>query len=218
MLREAYGHTFVDYLIPMGGTVVDLGGNHGDFTRSMRSIYDARVLIVEPVPELFNNLPKDEKITNVQAAISGKNGQIEIFLPEDRCATVRPVMGGKSITVREYKYSDLIADYKIEKIDLLKIDIECAEFSLIESLSADDFKKLIQCSVEFHDFLYFELKPKAEELKKKFEANGFYCISFSLTTNGDVLFIRRDMIPFLTYFYVKYVLRFWRGFLRKIKK
>ena len=218
MLREAYGHTFLDQLIPSGGTIVDLGGNHGDFARSMRSIYDAKVFIVEPVPELFHALPKDEKITNIQAAISGKNGEIEIFLPEDRCATVSSVVGGKSILAREYKYADMITDYKIEKIDLLKVDIECAEIPLIDSLVADDFKKLVQCAVEFHDFLYPELTPKVEELKKKFVANGFYCISFSLTTNGDVLFVRRDAISFWKYAYIKYLARFWRGVIRKIKK
>ncbi|TSC59870.1 MAG: methyltransferase FkbM family [Parcubacteria group bacterium LiPW_15] len=218
MLRKLFDHTFIGDLFPRGGVVVDLGGNRGEFAREMRSLYDARVYVVEPVPELFNAIPKEKEVVGILAAVSGKNGEIEIFLPEGMCATMNSAAGGRSIIAKEYKYADLIADHKIEKIDLLKMDIECAEISLIESLLPEDFNKITQCAVEFHDFLYPELGPRVEELKKKFEDNGFYCIPFSLTTNGDVLFVKRGAIPFWKYAYLKYFARFWRGGIRKIKK
>jgi FkbM family methyltransferase len=218
MLKEICGHTFFEEKISSGGVIVDLGGNYGDFTRAMRKFFDARVYTVEPVPALFEALPEGEKIVKIKAAISDKNGEVEIFLPEDRCATVNKNAGGVSIIAREYKYSDLISDNKIAKIDLLKMDIECAEISLLKSLKKEDFEKIDQLTVEFHDFLYPELRNEVEELKKKIQNNGFYCISFSLTTNGDVLFIKKNRLSFGIYLFVKYLLRFWRGALRRIKK
>lgn len=80
------------------------------------------------------------------------------------------------------------------------------------------FSKIKQLTVEFHDFLYPELKNQVEELKQKISSFGFYCIPFSLTTNGDVLFIRKVEISFAKYILVKYILRYIRGVIRKARK
>lgn len=219
MLKKICGHTFFGEKLNKSSVVVDLGANHGEFSEAIQKRIGCSVYAIEPVPELFNTLPKNSKIYNMQGVIAASSGLKKLFIPEDRCATLHLLVDvpAREIEVPGYTFHEFVAMHKIESVDLLKIDIEGEEISLLEGFQADDFAKIKQCTVEFHDFLYPQLKPKVESIKNKFISEGFYCIPFSLN-NGDVLFIKKSELSSFYYVWQKYFWKYVRGFFRKIKK
>ncbi len=75
-----------------------------------------------------------------------------------------------------------------------------------------------QWTIEFHDFLYPETNERVEKIKRKFIDAGFFYIPFSITNNGDALFIKNNKISILEYFYLKYIFRYLLGLNRRLNK
>lgn len=89
---------------------------------------------------------------------------------------------------------------------LIKIDCEGYEYNIILNTPAN--------TIEFHDFLWPELSGRVRDIIKKLVANGFYCIPFSFFTNGDILFVRKELLSPLVYLYLKFILSYAKGILR----
>ena len=83
----------------------------------------------------------------------------------------------------------------IDANDLLKVDIEGAEWDLFDSLSDEDFAKIGQITVEFHDFVFPSMRERSEKIIKRLKDMGFSFISKEKhwhhgTPYGDCLFYR----------------------------
>lgn len=65
--------------------------------------------------------------------------------------------------------SDVIQNYNIESIDLLKIDVEKSEFEVLEGINSENWRKVRQTVMEVHDFD----DEKINRLKSIFTTNGF---------------------------------------------
>lgn len=221
MIDKICEHMFIKKLVNKNSVVLDLGANSGEFSKIISERYGCKVYAVEPIPNLFELIPRTSLIKKIQAAVASKSGMVNIYLPEDRCATMydkSTELMGKSISASAFSFEDLIKKIGISKVDLIKIDIEGEEVLILEALTPGDINKIDQWTIEFHDFLYPELHDRVENIKKKIVAAGFFCVPFSITNNGDVLFIKRNSISLATYFYLKYFLRYFFGFFRKLRK
>jgi hypothetical protein len=47
--------------------------------------------------------------------------------------------------------SSVLAEHKIERVDLLKIDVERAELDVLRGIAADDWPRIRQVAIEVHD-------------------------------------------------------------------
>lgn len=212
------GHSFISDIIKPNSLVVDLGANKGEFSSYMADKFRARVLAVEPMPIFFNSIKEDAFIQKFNYGIAGKNEKRKFFVPSSICPNFyRGENKDPTIEVNCISLDKFFEENNIKHVDLLKVDIEGAEIELFESLKKETLQKIDQITVEFHEFLWPELKPQVKAIKKKL-AEDFYCVSFSLTNNGDVLFIRKSLISPLDYIYLKYFKRYLMGLRRKFKK
>ncbi len=125
------------------GNVIDLGGNVGLFTARVAP-YAEKVVVCEPVPENFERLEKNlsnfDNVVRKQIAVSDREKDIEIFmLSEDRHSGAfsahREEQGNllreESITIPAVSLEQLMATQEMATVDLLKIDIEGAEYEVI---------------------------------------------------------------------------------------
>ena len=58
---------------------------------------------------------------------------------------------GEEVECRLERLSEIIAEQKIERIDLLKLDVEKSEWDVLEGIEPEDWKKIRQVVVEVHD-------------------------------------------------------------------
>ena len=81
---------------------------------------------------------------------------------------------------------------KLEEIDLLKLDVEGAEFELLMSEPIQTLQKVKQITVEFHDFMpRFRVGRPYEKCMAKLEQAGFVPIQMAFRTHGDVLLLNK---------------------------
>jgi len=211
-------HTFIGDFINTESIVVDLGANDGKFAEFIRDNFNCKVYAVEPLLDLFNAIKEGEKIKKFNYCINAMGMSCMLYLEQGYCATTYKKKNNEKIESKGKTLRQFFDEADINEIDLLKIDIEGAEIEVFEKIENSIFDKINQITVEFHDFLWPELKPKIEEIKKEISSKGFYCIEFSLTNNGDVIFIRKKLITFLRYIYLKYFFRYFMGVKRKLCK
>ena len=142
VLRHCYTPT-PDFQVKEGMVVLDVGANVGIFT-----IYAAsrnrtgRIVAIEPDPESFSFLRDNIRangFANIQllnAAIGANTGKGTLVEDNPGSVTVSTnVQGLKSATIRIETISSLVKALGLQKVDLLKVDAEGAEFEVIEDTS-----------------------------------------------------------------------------------
>ena len=217
-VKEYLLHTFVADFLNENSVVVDLGANKGGFSESIAAQYECRVFAVEPVPEVFQKIKAGELIEKFNYCIAGQSGIRKLHISPATCAALYKTGDtSQEIEVRCVSLDDFISSNGIEHIDLLKVDIEEAEIELFESIKEETLKKIDQITVEFHDFLWPKLKERVEVIKEKL-VKGYYCIPFSITNDGDVLFVKKELISFFNYLYFRYIVRYLMGFKRRFHR
>lgn len=210
-------HTFISDFLDENSIVIDLGGNKGEFTKFIIEKFNSNIYVIEPIPEFYNQIPDHHKIKKFQYCIANQK-EVEIFIPENQCPTTYDRNSNNKIICQGITLEKFLKENNISKLDLLKVDIEGAEIEMFETSSDEILKSINQITVEFHDFLWQELKPRVEKIKKRLIKLGFYCIPFSIKNNGDVLFIKKSLINYSKYLFLKYIWRYVLGLKRAIKR
>ncbi len=193
-LQQIRGHTIFADKFNSETIVVDGGAHLGEFSESLRRKYGCKTYLVEANGELANKL-KNDGVSNIHyAALSAQDGTVSfitranpeaggIFASEDDNSLER-------VEVEAISLPTLLKRNGLEHIDLLKLDIEGAEFDLLKETSADLLKNIGQITVEFHDFLtIFKNQGLYEGVRDRLINLGFICCPFSFRTHGDVLFL-----------------------------
>jgi FkbM family methyltransferase len=136
-----------DYRVPADlepSTIVDLGANTGISVRFLRALYpSAEIVAAEPDPVNFERLRAnslgDESTRLVQAAVGLESGQAK-FYPEKEgwSSSLEPRPGAPALDVDLVSVSDLLARLGADQVDLLKVDIEGAEWPLLEAGALQD--------------------------------------------------------------------------------
>jgi FkbM family methyltransferase len=134
--------------IKSGYTVLDIGGNIGLFTllASSKVGKEGKIISFEPNPSVAQimreNVNKNE-ISNVrieEIALSNANGEISLNILRKEFSDLYSFISNsknveglsESITVKMTRLDDFILENSIGKIDIIKIDIEGAEFMCFE--------------------------------------------------------------------------------------
>jgi FkbM family methyltransferase len=123
-------------------TIVDLGANIGVTTLWFRSLNrDARIVSVEPDPRTFEklrlNVAHDPLVTCVNAAIVPVSGPVTFTSAAE--SWVSRVGGSASASAREVPgitLDELLANEGIGAMDILKVDIEGMEYSVLPQASS----------------------------------------------------------------------------------
>lgn len=171
----------LDFLsLKKGGLVVDIGANFGVFSRFCLSRGAGRVLAVEANSEAFAYLQqniKQEEGKLLHKAVYNYNGEIEFHECENSLVSGLHkdrndmVMHG---TLTTKKIECLTLDSLLEneqEVDLLKIDVEGAEYEILEACSDDTLNKCSKVYLEFHDGV--SNRRRLENIKQRLLNLGF---------------------------------------------
>jgi FkbM family methyltransferase len=166
--KQVFVNREYDFSVPRPPrTIVDAGANIG-----LASIYfankfpDARIIAVEPEASNFAllvaNVAPYPNIVPVQAALWNTNEKVDVFDPgnghwafttadRDCC---EPHRGAVTHSVKALTVDCILEDFGLERIDILKVDIEGAEREVFAE-SASWIGKVDVLIVELHE----RLKP-----------------------------------------------------------
>jgi FkbM family methyltransferase len=172
-------HSYYEELISSSPFLLDLGACLGNFSKHFMEKYPTcKAVLVEPCVTNFGKIEADSFFngaTKIWKAASDVDDQVLVF-HEDRNSEQNGsylfnYFGGHPYVVTTVSLETLLKD--VEKVGLVKMDIEGAEWDILENLDESLAKKITQLSVEFHDFIDPSLKKRTERCVQRMLDFGF---------------------------------------------
>jgi len=193
-LASVRGHHIWPAPLTKDSVVVDAGAHRGEFSAEIIRRFGCQCHLVEANPRLVETLigARAESITT--AALGARDGRGMLHVSENPEATGLFDGGSAttSVEVETISLATLMQRLGITKIDILKLDIEGAEFDLIASTPDQILQRINQITVEFHDFKpAFRGRGLFENARARLQSKGFDCCNMAFRTHGDVLFLNR---------------------------
>lgn len=160
-----------DYELGPDSLIFDVGGYRGDFASEIYKRYQSRIWIFEPVLEFhmlmsdrFND-NKNIKLFNVALDRETKKSRISIGM--DRSSYERDLGSGNFEEIQLKNVADFCEENQVQQIDLIKINIEGAEYDLLDKLLESGIHRIIRnFQIQFHDFAPLAEKRR-EDIRKK---------------------------------------------------
>jgi FkbM family methyltransferase len=154
-LRRVYRVEASDHVI------LDIGANVGLFALyAARQAPEARIFAVEPFPATFERLLQTVsehqlagRIMCLNYAVAGGGGirvMVNDASPSQRRAMVPPQKSASGIQVQAKTLVQLLQEYDLNRVDLLKMDIEGSEYEVLMSASPDVFRNIRRIALEYH--------------------------------------------------------------------
>lgn len=143
--------------------VFDLGGFEGQWASDIFAKYRSRIVIFEPyckyAESITNRFNENESIEIHQFGLGSKDAKLEIGVDSDSTSIFKK--GSETAEISLKKASDFLeSDY--QKIDLMKINIEGAEYDLLDHLIEEGLtSRITDIQIQFHHFV-----PNAEARMK----------------------------------------------------
>ncbi len=170
--NKGYQTHRLDYDLDEDSLVFDAGGYEGQWTSDIFSKYCCKIFVFDPVKQFANNIQKrfskNKKIVVYNFGLSNKTYKTKISVDKDSSSLYKN--GNKLENVDFVRLVDFIKERNINRIDLLKLNIEGAEFDLLEDLiNSGDIKKIRNIQVSFHEIVPnagIRMKKIQSELKK----------------------------------------------------
>jgi FkbM family methyltransferase len=207
------GHTFMPCALNAASTIVDLGANEGEFSALVRARYHCRVVAVEANPNLLERIRAVPGVEVVHAAVTDQSGEIELFLSDNiEASTVLGTGGadvnGQRVRVPARTLEQVLSERGIERVDLLKVDIEGAEVGVVLNSPEAVLRRIDQITMEFHDFCGLVTPEQFAAVVGRLEELGFDGLRFG-GDNMNWLFVRRGApgVGSLRRYYLKHVVR-----------
>lgn len=162
-------------------TIIDVGAHIGLFSLYCRALNEkVKIIALEPEPENFallkDNLEANdtENIEIEKVALSKKASKQLLKLDEqDRLNNYlivkEDLKKARSVLVNTDTFSEICKKYNIDRISLLKMDIEGGEYDVLKSLTHNDFNKIESVILEYHE----DKKQNHKELEIILRENGF---------------------------------------------
>lgn len=193
-LRLERGHSFLASLVTPGGLVIDAGAHRCEFANAIAEKYNVSVLSLEPNLSLSPNRLHPQVVL-LRAAIAAHDGEA-VFAIDDNPEASRLVgrhplgtVSGQIVQTRSL--SSLLEEYQTAEVELLKLDIEGAEYDVLHKAPQEVLARFKQISVEFHPFNAREPSDRAliNDVIDKMKWHGFEAVKCSFRGFGDVLFV-----------------------------
>ena len=145
-----------NYPLTNKSIVLDLGGYKGEWAAEIFQRYKCQLHIFEPVESFYSAIKSRfdgvENIHVYKFGLADCNRKEIIGLCADGSSIFKS-MGEQSLPIELVDVVQFISDQSIEQIDLIKINIEGAEYDLLDRMiSAGITDICTDIQVQFHDF------------------------------------------------------------------
>jgi FkbM family methyltransferase len=196
--RAEYDLAGIDW--PAARFVVDLGAHVGSFSLWAAGAAPCQVHAFEPSPVTFallrRNLASDpERLHCSQVAVAGSSGARRLSLADDSAAnSLDPApegVAGSQVTVDSITLAEALERSGFPRVDVLKLDIEGAEYEVFEQLAPRGLDGVRSIVLECHR------RPDAspERLAERLRRDGFDVAVSGKSGELDLLVASRPAAP-----------------------
>lgn len=221
---QIQGHSLHPRFLNERSVVFDLGGNHGAFSRKVVSQFRCRCVAVEANGALAREIQGLPGVEVVHACIGKENGTVDLAITKnDQCSSMltpqtSPVL--RRETVPLLSLTSLLTRCGVERVDLLKMDIEGAEMQVLNAIPDAQLRRIAQLTIEFHDALGMTSLEEIRRITQRLEALGFAWIRGSFWNFEDNLFLNRSLCPTTAWelWVNRNVFRVWNGVKRVARR
>ncbi len=208
------------YARPLGprATVLDLGASSAAFSRHLARLYGCACHAVEALPQNFALIAETPMVHRHLFAVGATDGPVELHsVAGEFSSGALDLAPGQTATetvrVPGTTLAGMLARLGLAQVDLLKVDIEGAEYAMFDAADDATLGRCAQITVEFHDFMDPNQTPAVRRVIERLDRLGFWPIKFTGRHHGDVLFLdpARTGISRAEYEYARRVLRYARA-------
>lgn len=147
--------------------VFDLGGFEGDWSSDIYSKYLCQIYLFEPVPTYAKQIKKrfrlNEKIIIHQFGLGDRDFNTQFSIGAE--SSSQYIKSSEMVDVSIQDIKKFILNNAIDKIHLMKINIEGGEYDLLEyMIQSDLILRVENLQIQFHHFI-----PNAKKRMKKIQ-------------------------------------------------
>ena len=151
----------LNYNLTENSIVFDLGGYKGEFASAIMNKYNCTVFIFEPISFLYdiivNKFSDNRKLHPYCFGLYNKTTRRQISLSDNASSIF--ITKTNTVEIQLKDIAEFLNENSVGIIDLIKINIEGAEYDLLESLiNYGLISRFKNIQVQFHDFII----PNAE--------------------------------------------------------
>lgn len=201
---NSYGGFYINPTLVNSKSIVYSIGIGKDISFDTKCIknHNCRVFAFDPTPKSIDwlktqNLPFTFTFYNY--GISAKtSGPVTFYLPLNKKGTSGSLLktdvvnANEHITVMMKTFDDITAELGHKHIDVLKMDIEGAEYDVLANI-VESPVTIDQILVEFHDRLFDMNVFKSKEITKKLMQHGYHVFAVS-SSYEEVSFIHNRVL------------------------
>ena len=161
------------YPLNENSLVLDLGGYIGDFTYKIVKKYNCRVMVFEPVPDYAKEISKrfadNDKVEVFCCGLEDKNSTETIYV-NGTSSSVYSAKNTEQIEIKYISVKDFFDKYEIQNVDLMKINIEGGEYSLLEyMIETKLINRINNIQIQFHNIPRINSKKRMEAILNNLE-------------------------------------------------
>ncbi|WP_126446649.1 FkbM family methyltransferase [Sulfuricystis multivorans] len=155
------------YPLDARSLVIDVGGYVGDFANAIHGRYGCRVLVFEPVGEYYrycvSRFAGNPKVEVFNYGLGSRNASLPIKLEGDGSSFLEGEVTSRGQNLAQLRRADKVLESMgVDRVDLMKINIEGGEYDLLDLLIDTNWIGRIQfLQIQFHNFV-----PKAAERRQ----------------------------------------------------
>lgn len=157
MIKRYYEHSFDISLISAGGWGIDFGCGTDFYISKTMLDFGLKVIAVDPNPRIQSVLDSPDLFYENAALVSSETqiAEFSLYNDTDAASFCQPkndvffLKKEETIKVATITLDKIMKKYGVEQFEILKLDIEGAEYDFLMSIEGPVAK---QISIEFHDF------------------------------------------------------------------
>jgi hypothetical protein len=164
----------LQYPFNSDSVIMDLGGFKGIWAQQMIDLYNPNVYIIEPVNQFYSHMvdkfTDNPKVRLMNVGVSVENKESVIYINDD---TSSCNSYGVPTPIKLLTLQTILDIWKLNRVDLLQINIEGDEYSLLEQITDNDvIDRFKYIQVQFHKGIDHHVERR-DAIRDKLHSRGF---------------------------------------------